>query len=129
MTEAGFKRWKWVQLEDFEHPNHPEWDVVQWNCEEELTSGPRKVAQPINDPPDDWWMFKTKDAPGLSELRPTVVLFRIDKEPAGTADPSIDPLETEPLDADLGVIEGQEAWWDDDLVETLLRRVRGRPVS
>jgi hypothetical protein len=119
-----YKRWKWVQVEGFIHPPHPEWDVIQWNCEEELTSGPRKVSEPLHDPPDDWWTFKTKDAPGLSELPATVVLFRIDKEPTCPEE-----LDAEASDAELGVIEGWEAWWDDDLNETLMRRVQGRPVS
>jgi hypothetical protein len=74
--------------------------------------GPRLISYPVNDPPDDWWYMRSNDAPGLSELPPIVVLFRIASEPSNT----------EP-----GVIEGHAAWWDDDLVEVLMARLRGAP--
>jgi hypothetical protein len=72
----------------------------------------RLIAYPVNDPPDEWWYVKSKEAPGPSNLPPVVVLFKIVSEPGG---------------AEPGVIEGQEAWWDDNLVEALLRRVRQQP--
>jgi hypothetical protein len=113
MTTGSGPRWKWTQVQNFQHPDHPEWDVIQWNCEDELVHGPREVAYPVNDPPNDWWYLKTKDAPGLSDLPPTIVLFRIASEPS----------ETEP-----GIMVGQAAWWDDDDLESaLLRLVQGLP--
>ena len=66
----------------------------------------------MNDPPDEWWYMRTKEAPGLQDLPSVIVLFRIVSEPSESAP---------------GVIEGWEAWWDDDLYEMLLRRVRGEP--
>jgi hypothetical protein len=104
--------WKWVQHSNFQHPEHPEWDLIQWDLEDELVLGPRLVSHPVNDPPDEWWYLRTKDAPGLNHLPTTIVLFRIVSEPSATSP---------------GVIEGQEAWWDDDLETALLRGVQGRP--
>jgi hypothetical protein len=57
--------------------------------------------------------MKSKEAPGLQDLPSVVVLFRIASEPTETAQ---------------GVIEGWEAWWDDELFDTLMRRVRGEPT-
>jgi hypothetical protein len=109
---TGNYRWKWTQVADFRHPEHPEWDLIQWDLEDELVSGPRSVARPVHDPPDLWWFLMTKDAPGLSHLPSCIVLFRIVAE----------PLHDRP-----GIIEGWEAWWDDDLADALLRVVQGRP--
>ena len=103
-------RWKWVQRPDFTHPPHPEWDVIQWDLEDELVKGPRKVAIELD---LGFYYVMTKDAPGLRHLPPMIVLFRITAEPADTAP---------------GVIEGWEAWEDDDLETVLLRRVQNRPV-
>lgn len=103
-------RWKWVQRDDFAHPDHPEWDLIQWDLEDELVKGPRKVGIPLD---LGFHYVVTKGAPGLEHLPPMVVLFRITREPSGSAP---------------GIIEGWEAWEDDDLETALLRRVRGRPV-
>ena len=108
------RRWKWVQRPDFKHPDHPEWDLIQWDLEDELVKGPRSISLPVDedsDDPEEWRYMKTKGAPGLSHLPSMTVLFRIIAEP--TADQP-------------GVIEGWEAWSDDDLVEDLMRRVRGQ---
>jgi hypothetical protein len=106
--------WKWVQLPDFRHPDHPEWDCIQWDLEDELVWNPRAVGRPVSgDPDDEFWFLLTKEAPGLEHLPHMVVLFRI---------------ASEPTDDQLGVIEGISAWEDDDdLVMTLLHRVQGRP--
>jgi hypothetical protein len=107
-------RWKWVQVPDFQHPIHPEWDVLQWNLEDELVHDPRKVAVPVHEPPDEWFYFFSKHAPGLQELPACLVLFRIAAEPVGD----------EP-----GVIEGWGAWWNDELYDALFalaQSFRGR---
>lgn len=103
--------WKWVQIEDFKHPPHPEWDVIQWDLEDELVKDPREISSPVYEDDDEWRYMKTKNAPGLSHLPPIVVLFRIASEP--TADQP-------------GEIEGWEAW-DDDLFTDLVRQIQGRP--
>ena len=111
------RRWKWTQRPDFVHPEHPEWDLIQWDLEDELVKGPRMISLPVfEEGPNvagDWRFMKSKQAPGLQHLPAIVVLFRIVSEPS----------EDRP-----GVIEGWEAWSDDDLYEVLLRRVRRRPV-
>ncbi|TML66355.1 MAG: hypothetical protein E6G22_00120 [Actinobacteria bacterium] len=104
-------RWKWVQVPDFKHPDHPEWDLIQWDLEDELVKGPRKISHPVYDEPTEWWYMKAKNAPGLQHLPPIIVLFRIAQEPSGD----------EP-----GIIEGWEAWGD-DLVTTLMRAIQRRP--
>ena len=112
MSEANTPAWKWTQVSGFSHPEHSEWDTIQWDLEDELVFGPRLISHPVNDPPDTWWYLRTKDAPGLSHLPAVVVLFQI---------------VSEPTDTDPGIIVGREAWWDGDLVDALLRRVQGRP--
>jgi hypothetical protein len=107
-----FPPWKWTQVSYFEHPEHPEWDLIQWDLEDELVLGPRLISYAVHDPADEWWYLRTKDAPGLAHLPPVVVLFKIASEPTNE----------EP-----GIIEGYEAWWDDDLVDALMRRVKNAP--
>src|SRR5215210_3420354 len=94
-------RWRWVQVEDFQHPHHAEWDLIQWDIEMELVWGPREISIPIFEGGHEWRYMKTKDAPGLSHLPRMIVLFRIAQEPT---------------DTELGVIEGWEVWSDDDLI-------------
>ena len=106
-------QWKWTQARTFKHPPHEEWDLIQWDLEDELTRGPRKIASPVYEEGGEWWYLKTKTAPGLSHLPALIVLFRITREPSETAP---------------GIIEGWEAWADDDIVEDLMRRLRGRPA-
>jgi hypothetical protein len=106
-------RWKWVQVESFQPLAHPEWDLIQWNLEDELVKGPREISHQVHEEDLAWWYLKSKDAPGLAGLPPVVVLFRIATEPSGDQP---------------GVIEGWEAWWDDDLETALLRMLKGRPV-
>lgn len=109
---APTPRWKWVQVSNFEHPKHPEWDLIQWDLEDELVFGPRRVSKPVfpvQDPPHEWRYLFSKDAPGLQHLPACVVLFRIVSE----------PTPTQP-----GVIEGWCAWSDDDMQETLMSVVR-----
>jgi hypothetical protein len=113
MANGGPAHWKWVQVPSFAHPSHSEWDVIQWEIEDTLVRDPRKVSHPVNDPPDEWWYMVSKEAPGLHGLPNTIVLFRIDSEPSGDTP---------------GVIEGWEAWWGDDLFETLMRRLRHDPA-
>jgi len=112
MSGGNVRGWKWTQVSDFEHPDHPEWDLIQWDLEDELVHGPRRISHPVNEPPDEWWYMKTKDAPGLSHLPAVIVLFRIVSEPTSDAE---------------GILEGWAAWWDDDLVEALMRAVRDEP--
>jgi hypothetical protein len=115
MSMEGTPReeWIWAQVEDFRHPNHPEWDLIQWDLEEELTKGPRKISTLVQTEPEEFWYMKSKDAPGLAHLPPIVVLFRIDRE----------PTPEEP-----GLIVGIEAWDDEDLMTDLTRRLQGRPT-
>lgn len=110
-TDPGNEQWIWAQNDDFQHPNHSEWDLIQWDLEDELVRGPRKIASRVHED-DDWWYLKTKEAPGLAHLPAMVVLFRIVREP--TPDQP-------------GLIVGYEAWEDDDLMTSLHRRLRGRP--
>jgi hypothetical protein len=109
MTGSGQHRgprWKWTQIREFRHPQHSEWDLIQWDLEDELVQNPRAVARHLS---GEWFYVKTKHAPGLSHLPSMTILFRIAKEP--TSD--------EP-----GVIEGWEAWYDEDLVTALMATVR-----
>jgi hypothetical protein len=104
-------RWKWTQVPGFRHPDHPEWDLIQWALEDELVKGPRQISHPVYDEPTEWWYMKTKEAPGLQHLPQMVVLFRIAKEPTA---------------GEPGEIEGWEAWGD-DLVTTLMRAIQHLP--
>jgi hypothetical protein len=115
MSNSAISRpvWRWVQVEGFSHPPHPEWDVVQWNLEDELVLDPYKASHPVFDDAGKWRYMKTKDAPGLQGLPRMVVLFRIAQEPT---------------DSQAGVIEGHEVWMDEDLVTDLVRAIRGRPT-
>lgn len=107
-------RWRWTTQSDFSHPDHPEWDQIEWDLHDELVWDPRKVSRPVTDDEDDPFRYlTTKEAPGLAHLPPMIVLFQIVREPS---------------DTDVGLIQGIAAWPDDDdLVTTLMRRVRGLP--
>ncbi len=110
-NEDNGPRWKWTQVPDFRHPDHPQWDLIQWDLEDELVWKPREVAKPVSgDPTDEFWYVVTKDAPGLDSLPHMVVLFKI----------ASDPTDDEP-----GILVGLAAWEDNEtLVATLSRRVR-----
>lgn len=103
--------WKWTEISDFKHPYHPEWDLIQWDLEDELILGPYEISFPVYEANPKWRYLRTKDAPGLTHLPSMVVLFLVASE----------PTDTEP-----GVIEGWEAWIDGDLVTDLMRALQGR---
>jgi hypothetical protein len=101
-------QWKWTQRPDFTHPEHPEWDLIQWDLEDELVKDPRAVAGRLIGGGEFYYFF-TKDAPGLGHLPPMVVFFRIACEPTASSP---------------GEIEGIGVWEDDDLLASLMARLR-----
>jgi hypothetical protein len=112
-SESPAPEWKWTQVPTFTHPEHPEWDVIQWDCEDELVRGPRAISTLLENVPGEMRYMKTKEAPGLQHLPPVIVLFRIVEEPS----------ELSP-----GIILGLAAWEDDDLMTALTRAVQGLPT-
>jgi hypothetical protein len=84
------------QVPQFRHPDHPEWDLIQWDLENELVWDPREVSLPVSGDDDaEFWYVTTKGARRLSHLPPMIVLFQIISEPT---------------DDEPGVILGLSAW-------------------
>jgi hypothetical protein len=100
VPETELPEWKWTQVPSFTHPEHEEWDLVQWEIENTLVLDPRAISNPVFEAEGPWWYMKTKEAPGLHHLPSLIVLFQIVSEPS---------------DDGPGIIEGWVVWTDEDL--------------
>jgi hypothetical protein len=78
----------WAQVETFTagraelEEDVSEWDLFQWAIEETLCANPLANSHPLGEDTDLLY-FRTWAHPGTAQLPRLVVVFRIDREPAG----------------------------------------------